>query len=197
MISRSSISNFTSWILVINSWIFWQFPCWISCSLPNMFHLEAKFWNAYRVFRWLQSSLGVHSPEVLTERYSAHTLSVYIFLILTTVLRAIVLQFTDLLFPSKNLFYSIFTIIFFCLKKRRWNCRSFYMSLKSGFLQMKSHIPCLLFIVIRLLKFLESILISTTVTSSRHNKNRRKSESSLKKKVNWRPEIKDHRSKFE
>ena len=86
-------------------------------------------------------------------------------------LARIVLKFTDLLFSSKDLFHSILTIIFLCLKRGRLNCHSFYMSPKSGFLQSKTHISCPLLIVMRTLKFLESILISTTVTSSKHDEN--------------------------
>ena len=97
---------------------------------------------------------------------------------------SIVLQFTNLLFPSKDFSYSILTIIFFCLKKRGWNCRSFYMSPKSGFLKSKTHIPCSLIMVIGLLDFLESILISTTVTSSRQDENRME-EPIITKEKGW------------
>ncbi len=110
-------------------------------------------------------------------------------------LASIVLKFTDLLFPSKDLFHSILTIIFFCLKWGTWNGRSFYMSPKSGFLQSKTYMPCPLLIVMRPLKFLESIPLSTTVTSSRHDENRMEERIITKKRLveSRRSEITDQK----
>ena len=84
----------------------------------------------------------------------------------------IILEFADFLFLSIDFFYSIFTIIIFCLEKGRCNSNTFYMSSKAGFFKSKAHVLYLLFIIIRILKFFECILISTTITSYRHNKNK-------------------------
>ena len=48
------------------------------------------------------------------------------------------------------------------------------MSPKTGFFKGKAHIACPLFIIMRILKFVEYILISSTVTSYRHDKDRRR-----------------------
>ena len=89
VISKSSISDFISRILVINSWIFLQFLCRTSCSLPRIFHLEAQFCSVYQVFRWLYRSLAIHSLEALTKRNLFYTVSVHIFSILATALQTL------------------------------------------------------------------------------------------------------------
>ena len=71
------------------------------------------------------------------------------------------------------------------------------MSPKSGVPQITTHIPCPLLIVIKTLKFLEGILISTTFASSRYDKNGIEEQIITQKKSGWKPEIIEHRSKVE
>lgn len=87
-------------------------------------------------------------------------------------LLGIVLKFHNLLFSNIDLFYSIFTVICLCFKRGWCKRRFFYVFLKLSFLKSKSHVLHPLLIVVRALKFLEGILISTTITSSKQDENK-------------------------
>lgn len=95
----------------------------------------------------------------------------------------IIFKFTDFLVLSIDFFYSILVIIFLCLEKKRCNSSSFYISLKTGFLKGKAYFSYLIFIIMRMLKFFEYILVSITITSCRHNKNKITKRSAVKLEV--------------
>ncbi len=136
----------------------------------------------YWVFRRLQSSL----KSLLLWGFNGKKFFLYFINIYLSdfdyCFASIVLKFTNLLFSRKDHFHSIFIIIFLCLKRGKWNSRSFYMSPKSWFLQSKTYILCLLLLFMRTLKFLERILIFTTVIISRHDENWMEEQVITKKK---------------
>ena len=82
---------------------------------------------------------------------------------------SMILEFTDLLLSSKDLFHPIFAVIFLWLKSGRRNCCSFHMSPKSSFPKSKAHVSCPPLIVTGTLSFLNVYLISTPFTGSRHD----------------------------
>lgn len=173
----------------MNSWIFLQTSCRISYSLSSVFYLKAQFCSVYWLFKWLQSFLGIQSLEALTERNFFCTLSVHIFSNFGCHLMSIILEFIDLLFSSINFFHLILTVIIFWLKRGRCNYCSFYMSPKSGIFESQAPILCLLFIVIRTLKFLKCVLVSTFVNSFRHDEGKKESKFLLNKNKSQKSEV--------
>lgn len=63
--------------------------------------------------------------------------------------------------------------MFFYLKKRKYNSCLFYIFLKAGFFKSKTYFLYIQFIVIRTLMFFKYILVSTTITNYKYNKNKK------------------------